>query len=377
MDLVSLIGSAAATVSAISTLARLVGKIAGEARDAPAELLDLRNELENTRAMLETMRQFLDSAPFGETDTPVSETVDVQEHLSLLRSTTEELSVAASEVINNLGRLNAKPYVIARFLRNRKVQRQRQSIIQARDTLSSLTVGLNLHLLKRHEKTCRELCMIRVGLDIESALMTVKHALQRDTEPDKGLTYTSWADEAAKPHGFARLELTLAESQLHQARKSPFGSREFIGAPRPMDFFIHVGTTLSGPCGRSCRCQCHVRYMVRNPGWESDIFGRLFLSYNRRGCDMSSCRRSSGTKAYFTYNFPTWLLRRALQLELHWGSPLDRGPAFSLTYAAQIPDTHDVWNTLTWNNIPRLQHLFSAGKLSPFDIGENGESLLL
>lgn len=146
-----------------------------------------------------------------------------------------------------------------------------------------------------------------------------------------------------------------------------------------------IRTSLSsGNCNALCACQCHIRIRRQSPRWMSAILGTLFYSasinpaLDARPCNVSSCKRSKQqTSVYqFTYYFPTWLARLAITGDV-WNNLHGANSSWTIRMPRTIPDGSLCWFYIDRGEAEEIQRMLSERQMSPFDVDEEGTSVLL
>ena len=140
----------------------------------------------------------------------------------------------------------------------------------------------------------------------------------------------------------------------------------------------HVQRYWSSCCIASCKCSCHKPRLIRSPPPLDAFLGVLFVGYScstilSERCSNSSCKRDAPFDARIEYTFPYWFLYNVCAA-LSVTSTGD--PALCLRITRARPGFADVLRLVKSNDIRGLQTLFSAGKASPVDIYQFGDTPL-
>lgn len=131
-------------------------------------------------------------------------------------------------------------------------------------------------------------------------------------------------------------------------------------------------------CLPICRCQCHFQYSIRTPRWARMLFGTLVHQSNNRPCNLASCRRSRQIPAYLTYVAPRWAIQRALHIAFGTYDLFGLNPSIVIKFPRVILDDEPVWDIIIHrgSDIKKFRQFLSERKISPFDVAEDGDSLL-
>lgn len=123
----------------------------------------------------------------------------------------------------------------------------------------------------------------------------------------------------------------------------------------------------------SCSCRCHVTYTWQSPQSLDMAIGQ-FLVQSVPRCDNKGCRDNSGARVTLAHIPPPWIHPFALMLIFK--SRTGIRPSLLMSVSRVIPETHDVWNSITLNNLARLRHLFFTGEIGISNVDGSGRSLL-
>ncbi|KAI1087689.1 ankyrin repeat-containing domain protein [Rostrohypoxylon terebratum] len=127
-----------------------------------------------------------------------------------------------------------------------------------------------------------------------------------------------------------------------------------------------------------CPCQCHSQSLVRTPQWARIVFGTLVHQSNNRQCNLASCKRSRQIPSYLTYVAPSWVIQRALHIAFGTYDLFGLSPSIVTRFPRVILRNDPVWGLMRhWEScIEEFRQLLSERKISPFDVAEDGDSLL-
>lgn len=146
---------------------------------------------------------------------------------------------------------------------------------------------------------------------------------------------------------------------------------------------LRITTTLSANiCDPTCPCQCHAKSSWRTPTWLSAVVGTLFydssytLSATQLPCNSIRCVRSQKSSRYnFTYYFPVWILRSAF-VYTSWSNLNGSNSSWTLRMPHEISWGHESWRVINNGNVSQFKVLLSERSITPYDVGEDGYSLL-
>ncbi|KAF2797460.1 ankyrin [Melanomma pulvis-pyrius CBS 109.77] len=135
-------------------------------------------------------------------------------------------------------------------------------------------------------------------------------------------------------------------------------------------------------CAGTCNCQCHIRSQFRTPQWLSAIVGTLFYSssYNPspevRPCNSLKCVRSRpSSSSYFTYYFPTWMIRSALVFST-WNNLDGRNSSWVFKMPNEIDSVNVCWYYIRRNSIEKIRGLLKKRSMTPYDMRSDGTTVL-
>jgi hypothetical protein len=130
-------------------------------------------------------------------------------------------------------------------------------------------------------------------------------------------------------------------------------------------------------CNIQCACSCHFRYRARNPPFVDALLGVLFIGYTGMPtldskCDFNFCRNSSVRAVRITYTFPSWFLRRTVDMVL--GSNYFGEPEFNVRIRNRVEymSEHSIFQLSRQGRVQEMKTLFEKGHASPNDISLRG-----
>ncbi|KAI2631556.1 ankyrin repeat-containing domain protein [Hypomontagnella submonticulosa] len=131
-------------------------------------------------------------------------------------------------------------------------------------------------------------------------------------------------------------------------------------------------------CLPICPCQCHFQSLIRTPRWARIVFGTFVHQSSNRPCNLASCKRSRQAPTYFTYITPRWAVQRALHIAFGTYDLFGLSPSIVIRFPRVISEDTPAWDLISWrsSNIDEFRQLLMERKISPFDVAEDGDSLL-
>ncbi|XDG07710.1 hypothetical protein ABKA04_007325 [Annulohypoxylon sp. FPYF3050] len=130
-------------------------------------------------------------------------------------------------------------------------------------------------------------------------------------------------------------------------------------------------------CFPKCPCQCHLQSLIRTPQWARIVFGTLLRQSNNRPCNLAICKRSRQTPSYLTYVAPPWAVQRALHIAFGTYDLFGLSPSIVIRFPRVILEDEPVWGLIRRDpDIEKFRQLLSERRISPFDVTEDGDSLL-
>lgn len=135
---------------------------------------------------------------------------------------------------------------------------------------------------------------------------------------------------------------------------------------------ITITSTLRPTCPPNCRCQCHMTSHLASPPWARAALGMLMVNYRSlpmlgtSRCNVPLCNSASGSSFRLHYCFPQWLVARALQVSMSWGSPTDGGASIFLRMPRSVEMFGFLHNFSTPDTI--IEDHLRLGDIRPTDI---------
>lgn len=147
-------------------------------------------------------------------------------------------------------------------------------------------------------------------------------------------------------------------------------------------FFCVRGTVGITHCDYLCACRCHIRTPLETPRWLRDLCGHLFANHiampwlSRRSCSLPSCKQSSHGALRVSYIFPTWLMRRMLVLSMAWKDISGPGATWTIRMPRIVSYYAPIWESIRFDRGLAVRELLRTSKSSPFDVRQDGTTLL-
>ena len=215
----------------------------------------------------------------------------------------------------------------------------------------------------------------RLGRDTELLSDSIFHhvlqARSRTLRPIDG-SHENHGDAQCQDRRWLQSETRISDSQ------SPF---RYHGNPHFP--FLRVRAQIQRHqryrCFASCKCSCHEIRRFRSPPLLDAFFGVLFVGYNcstvilSKRCSTPLCKRDAPFDARIEYTFPYWFLYKVCAA---LSVTSTGGPALCLRITRNRPGAADFLRFVKSNDIRSFQVLFSAGKASPIDVYERGQTAL-
>lgn len=142
---------------------------------------------------------------------------------------------------------------------------------------------------------------------------------------------------------------------------------------------LHSSSVSWRLCNPGCICHCHKRafFALAEP-WRQ-TFGRLSIGYvgsskPSQACTVNGCRSRERSTFTLNYHFPSWFLARGIYMSLR------AGHALSLDMKIRLPHVRHssakIFQYIDTVNVRGVQRLLSKREASPWDVDEDGWSLL-
>ncbi|KAI0897393.1 ankyrin repeat-containing domain protein [Annulohypoxylon nitens] len=131
-------------------------------------------------------------------------------------------------------------------------------------------------------------------------------------------------------------------------------------------------------CFPTCTCRCHFQSLIRTPQWARVVFGTFVHQSKNRPCNLVGCKRSRQIPSYLTYVAPPWAVQRALHIAFGTYDLFGLSPSIVIRFPRVILENEPVWDFIIrrGSDIEKFRQLLAERKISPFDVAEDGDSLL-
>ena len=133
-------------------------------------------------------------------------------------------------------------------------------------------------------------------------------------------------------------------------------------------------------CHSSCPCECHSTYFSSNPWPLARLYGRIWVE--RRGSSwvgpsrhIQSCKASAVSQIRIIYFVPTWFAMKAYDIR-YTSSPL-HAPEWLIRVPRLVNQFENRgWQAILEGDLPRFRSSIANGECTPYDIYENGYSMV-
>ncbi|KAF2663372.1 ankyrin [Microthyrium microscopicum] len=242
-----------------------------------------------------------------------------------------------------------------------KIIKFRETINQSQQGIQTVIASANLQLLPSLIQAVQEVSIIQSG-----------HHTQ---------TSTTLQDIVSMLEASSRLSsFSSSNSETCIDAVDDYSSKDYPGISSSSSLRLKVSFP-GQRCDALCACQCHIKYQVRTPQWLQSTIGTLFYNcvatpeINVRPCTFGGCKRTgAASSSRLTYYFPSWTIRKALSWST-WKDLTD-GSRCLIEMPREISPNSKCWTAIRLGNIEGIKALLSERLMSPYDIDENGWSVL-
>ncbi|KAH0565749.1 hypothetical protein GP486_000846 [Trichoglossum hirsutum] len=131
-------------------------------------------------------------------------------------------------------------------------------------------------------------------------------------------------------------------------------------------------------CPKWCSCSCHKPGRIGLPYGLSSVLGTLSIWYTglpliSRPCDQKLCQPKNASHTRITYQFPSWLLMRALSVMI---SSTASGPEMLLRTLRVLPSDAEIFRLAMVGDVEGIKSMFIKGQASVHDVDGRRWSLL-
>ena len=159
---------------------------------------------------------------------------------------------------------------------------------------------------------------------------------------------------------------------------TPSQTRTSLSSRADLLVQLHSSNVSWRQCNSGCICHCHKRafFALAEP-WRQ-TFGCLSIGYVgssmlSQACTVNGCRSRERSSFTLNYLFPSWFLARGIHVSLRAGRALSLDMKIRLPHVRHSSKIFRYIDTL---NVRGVQRLLSKREASPWDIDEDGWSLL-
>ncbi|KAI1456974.1 ankyrin repeat-containing domain protein [Annulohypoxylon moriforme] len=377
--------------ASIITLGVFAGQIAQgldklvQLKNAPKELQAILGTVSEFRTTLDLVRSSLQS--LQSENVPLVESV-MQPACQQIHRLLQQASGIANELEKFVTEKLQKPAKSSRGslqegdavkVAKRNYLLQRPNLDKLRDQMNSLVCSLSLaittlnSLQLSHLQRSQSANMTIVIQEISALSSLVKDERDTGTQSlDIQLERALQMPEVPLEAGHA----ILATSEKNSPRSAgpSRGEPQFGGTP-----LLRISMKVERErCLPICPCQCHFQSLIRTPQWAHIMFGTFVHQSSNRPCNLASCKRSRQVPSYFTYVTPPWAVQRALHIAFGTYDLFGLSPSIVIRFPRVILQSEPVWNLIIrrGSDIEKFRQLLSERKISPFDVAEDGDSLL-
>lgn len=174
------------------------------------------------------------------------------------------------------------------------------------------------------------------------------------------------------------IDVTLADMQtktieLDQASRSgALANADGTHAPP-----VSVSAYLRNKCDVDCSCTCHYRYRLGSPAVVNSILGRIFFGYvglplPMSTCDSRSCASSEVRSLQITYVFPSWFVRRRVEIAMGSNFVGSLGLNIMVRNPREYTSEHSLFQLARQGKVDAMKHRLSLREASPNDISHRG-----
>ena len=253
-----------------------------------------------------------------------------------------------------------------------------------------------VHLPATDPRSCSQE-MKRILLDIKD--ISIAQPLTQDAEPFLGssdipsietklsqaICYAQDPSlEPTAPNEASHSIETAADSASSASESNQFGTSAvatnvFPSAPPILSIVMSIA---QNKCESFCKCQCHTRTTYSTPRWMKALIGSLYFGYtgtpllSRRPCDYPLCCKSGAPSSEFTYQFPLWTVARVFRVSGRSNDLTGVGASWTIKIPRVIPSSSLVFRQIMHGSVEDLQTTFQNHLASPYDVDEDGRSLL-
>jgi hypothetical protein len=347
-------------------------------QEAPKEIHSLFDEVNDLRIVIQeadkSLRQqdlpsiYRSSAPLS------SETVI---NLSTLLSRAKVKLVDLEEILNDkllIGNAKSGKFKYARtaWLKNKSTV----------ESIGKDLVGIKINIMTvMGAATSTEIFRIQLKLDeimavtgslVSSQERVMKKEVLRIDPETSAVLRSEMLHNGAINNSHRAVEIYSVASQASTTRQSTIKS-----AQKDLSDLLR-GQISKSNCPKWCSCICHKPGQLSTPRILGVILGALSVGYTNvplitQPCNQKMCRPRRGLSTSITYQFPRWLLMRAVSLIV---SSTNAGPELLLRTLRVLPPNAEIFRLVINGDLEGVKTMFSNGQASIHDIDDRRWSLL-
>ncbi|KAK0629239.1 hypothetical protein B0T17DRAFT_181609 [Bombardia bombarda] len=360
--------SAVASIIAITQAVAAIGdgiKTLRSLAQASAEFCDMLNELSSPQALLDHLRSAMDDAVKSKSSLP-SEALDrIAKFQVELSQIVNEIHVMANDLVRKSTGLNKvgeqKISGVRWQFRRGRITQLRDKARRCRDSISTCfdilgfsqmlhqgRMVINVHSLV--ETSTRRLnsqldSFIAISQDQHRLVQSISESNKRVEDKAESLTAaTGHLQQTADQVTNLVNRFDAIEEKLSTAISRTVTTAYSHPQAHHGSHFIQIQASVQQRCSRYCQCQCHRTVDFQTPRWARSIIGSIAMQYNSipifdpRRCNVPTCHSAKKGSLRVAYQFPKWLLNRALSITAIWGSLTNQGAALYLRLPRVIND---------------------------------------
>ncbi|KAI1761264.1 ankyrin repeat-containing domain protein [Hypoxylon sp. FL1150] len=377
--------------ASVITLVVFAGQIAQgldklvQLKNAPKEVQAILKTVSEFRIMLELVRSSLQS--LQSEHVPLIEPVmqPACQHIHRLLQQASDITSALEKLITEQLQKPAKssPGSLQEGdvmkIAKRNYLRQRPSLEKLQDQMRGLVLPLSLALttlnsLQLSHMQRNQSANMTVVIERISALNSLVKAERDAGTQSLGVQLEEALQKTEAQSEAKHAVLATSGTNSSRGRAPDRGSPPFGETP-----LIQISMKVERErCLPMCPCQCHFQSSIRTPQWARIVFGTFVHQSNNRPCHLASCKRSRQIPSYLTYVAPPWAFQRALHVAFGTYDLFGLSPSIVIRFPRVISKDTPVWDLIIrrGSDIEKFRQLLSERKISPYDVAEDGDSLL-
>jgi hypothetical protein len=342
-------------------------------QEAPQEIRSLAEEVNDLRIVVQEVAKTLQQHEQSKTSALLS--LETVTNLSTLLSRAKVKLVDLEEILDKK--------LLVKNAKSGKVKYARTAWLKHKSAVEGIgmsLVGIKINIMTiMGAATSTEISRMQLKLDeimtvagsLAGSQEIVKEALCNDSETGAISRSKVLRNEAINDshHAVERYSLASKASTTQLA----------IVRSAQKDHFdlLRVQTSKSN-CPRWCNCICHKPGQLGFPRGLGAVLGALSVEYTNmpfitQPCNQKMCRPRRELSTRITYQFPNWLLMRAVSLLI---SSTSAGPELLLKTLRVLPPDAEIFRLVTTGDLEGIKAMFSNGQASVNDVDDRRWSLL-